>query len=118
MAAHPQTWLKVNAPVDRGIAEVVAALNSVEGLETLQSCQGDPGEREAYVYFSYGDWKQMCSFAFAQIGPALKQKLDEDARLTIEATDTTRPMAKLSFRAEATNLVVSALKEVLHYERP
>jgi hypothetical protein len=113
MATHDQIWVKVNAPVDAGVAEVVAILNSVDGLETLQSCQGDPGERNGYVYFSFGDWHKMCEFVFQRIGPILKRKVDEDAKLIVEASSADSPMAKLSFKAEATDIVVSALKEAL-----
>ena len=110
---HTQVWVKVNAPVDEGVAEIVSLLNSVDGLETLQSCQGDLGGRDAYVYFSFGDWKSICGLIFEKIGPALKRKTDDDAVLTVEATNAEEPMAKLSFRAEATNMVATALKEVL-----
>ena len=40
MATHPQN-MDQDAPVDEGVAEIVSVLNSVDGLETLQSCQGD-----------------------------------------------------------------------------
>jgi hypothetical protein len=113
MAMHSQTWIKVNAPVDTGIAEIVCLLNSVDGLETLQSCQGDAGVRDAYVYFICGDWHKVSEFVFQKIGPALKSLVDEDATLIVEATSADTPMAKLSFKAEATDMVVSALKEVL-----
>jgi len=59
-----------------------------------------------------------CRFIFQQIGPVLKKKLDEDVILAVEATDTDEPMAKLSFRAEAVDMVASALKEGLGYKRP
>jgi hypothetical protein len=113
MAAHEQVWIKVNAPVDAGVAEVVSILNSVEGLETLQSCQGDAGEKDGYVYFSCRDWHAMCELVFQKIGPTLKNRADEDVRLIVEATSADSPMAKLSFKAEATDIVVSALKEAL-----
>jgi tRNA(Phe) wybutosine-synthesizing methylase Tyw3 len=113
MAAHPQRWIKVNAPVDEGVAEIVSLLNSIEGLQTLQSCQGDPGERDGYVWFTCGEWKQLTQVVFERIGPVLKRQLDEDAILIIEATNADEPMAKLSFRAEASGMVVSALKDVL-----
>ena len=113
MASHEQVWVKVNAPVDAGVAEVVALLNSVDGLETLQSCQGDAGKRDGYVYFACGDWHKVCEFVFQKIGPTLKNRVDEDAKLTVEATSADSPMAKLSFKAEATDIVVSALKEAL-----
>jgi hypothetical protein len=118
MSTHEQVWVKVNAPVDAGVAEVVAVLNTVAGLETLQSCQGDAGKRDGYVYFSCGDWQKMCQLVFQKIGPTLKNKVDEDAKLTVEATSADAPMAKLSFKAEATGIVVSALKEALRYAAP
>lgn len=113
MSAHEQVWIKVNAPVDAGVAELVSVLNSVDGLETLQSCQGEAGGRDGYVYFACGDWRNMCELVFQKIGPALKSRADEDAKLVVEATSADAPMAKLSFKAEATGIVVSALKEVL-----
>jgi hypothetical protein len=118
MATHPQTWIKVNASVDQGVAEIVSMLNTVDGLETLQSCQGEPGGSEGYVYFACGDWQNVSRFVFERIGPVLKERLDEDATLVVQATNANEPMAKLSFRAEASGMVVSALKEVLRYERP
>ena len=115
---HSQTWVKVNAPVDTAIAEIVSLLNSVNGLETLQSCQGEVGEREAYIYFSYGDWQNVCRFVFERLSPGL-HSLGDEVRVVVEApVDCERPFAKLSFRAEATESVASALKEVLVYERP
>jgi hypothetical protein len=32
MAAHEQVWVKVDAPVDEGVAEIVSLLNTAEGL--------------------------------------------------------------------------------------
>jgi hypothetical protein len=55
----------------------------------------------------------MCEFVFRTIGPKLKSCVDEDVTLTVEATSIDSPMAKLSFKAEATGVVVSALKEAL-----
>jgi len=118
MATHEQVWVKVNAPVDADVAELVSVLNSVNGLETLQSCQGDAGGRNGYVYFACGDWRRMCEFVFQTLGPTLKRRVDEDATLIVEATSANAPMAKLSFKAEATGMVVSALKEVLLYHAP
>lgn len=38
--------------------------------------------------------------------------------LTVEVTDAAAPMAKLSFKAEAVDMVASALKEGLGYGCP
>jgi hypothetical protein len=113
MATHTQTWVKVNVPVDTGVAEIVSILNRVDGLETLQSCQGDAGREDGYVYFARGNWNTICQFVFETIGPKLKERLDEDANIRIDAVASDMPVAKLSFKAEAANMVASALKEII-----
>ncbi len=112
MPAHTQTWIKVNATVDADLAEIVALLNSVTGLETLQSCQGDAGRSNAYIYFSLGEWQTLCRFVFADVAPCLHPYLGEDVRLEIIAAEE-RPIAKMSFSAEAIPQVTSALKEAV-----
>jgi len=54
MGTHEQVWVKVNGPVDAGVAQMVSALSSVNEIETLQSCQGDLQGQWGYVYFSLG----------------------------------------------------------------
>ena len=51
---HRQTLVKVNAPVDEGIADVVSALNGFPKLYTTQSCQGRE-DGFSFVWFRYGD---------------------------------------------------------------
>lgn len=111
MATHPQAWVKVNAPVDERIAELVSVLNQIGGLETLQSCQGEPGERQGYVYFSFGEWQNLCRFVFDTVAPRLNPYLGEDVKLEIIAAE--QPIAKMSFSAEAIPQLTSALKEVV-----
>jgi hypothetical protein len=118
MATHEQTWVKVNAPVDVGVAQIVSALNSVEQIETLQSCQGERNGPWGYVYFSFGDWNTLCRLVFEKLAPRIREALADDATMEIQATTADRPMAKLSFRAEAAEAVASTLKEVLRYGRP
>lgn len=115
---HPQTWIKVNVPVDEGIAAIVVLLNTIPGLVTLDSCQGDPGEKDAHVYFCYGGWRQMSQFIFEKIGPALKEELYGDVRLSIEPTAHLDPMAELSFRPEFSDRVLAVLKKVLGADLP
>jgi hypothetical protein len=52
--SHPEVPIKVTAWVDEGVAPLVAALNSLDGVMTLDSCQGD-SEKGAYVLFRYRD---------------------------------------------------------------
>jgi len=49
---HPTVVVKVNAPVDRGIAPLVMALSELPELLTIDSCQGGNG-LPAYVYLRY-----------------------------------------------------------------
>ena len=57
--SHKQIIIKVNAECDEGIAPIVRALNEIEGVFTLDSCQqGAYGE--AYVFFTYGkNWQEI-----------------------------------------------------------
>lgn len=112
MPNHRQTWIKVNAPIDAKIADLVSVLNSVDGLETLQSCQGGPDVGLGYVYFSLGEWENLCRFVFVRFAPHLRGYLGEDVKLEIIAAESS-PIAKLSFSADAVPLVTSALKEVV-----
>ena len=58
MTQHREVPVKVNAWVDEGIADLVSALSEIEGLVTLESCQGDKDGNDAFVVFRYGDWQQ------------------------------------------------------------
>ena len=73
---HEQTWVKVNARVDTGIAELVRALSRFPKLETIESCQG-AGEADARVLFWYGPywadpWRGICEFTFGFLMPGLR----------------------------------------------
>jgi hypothetical protein len=116
-SGHDQVWVKVNAPVDAGIAEVVSILNRFEGLYTLDSCEGIAGEKPAHVYFNYGDWRQIGDLMFDHIGPALFSKFGNEAIVSLEVFNGSEPMGKLSFDKEATCDVASLLERLVH-ERP
>lgn len=55
---HEQIFIKVNTECDKGVAPLVIALNKIENLITIDSCQeGVYGE--AYVFFTYGvGWQE------------------------------------------------------------
>ena len=56
---HPQIMIKVNAECDEGVAPLVLALNEIDGIVTLDSCQQGVCE-EAYVFFTYGKtWQKL-----------------------------------------------------------
>lgn len=57
---HSEVQVKVNAFVDEGVAPLVVALNAIDGVVTLDSCEEDAGTGEASVYFRYGSsWQDL-----------------------------------------------------------
>jgi hypothetical protein len=55
MTRHREIPVQVTAWVDEGVADLVTALNAVPGVETLDSCQEDPGHGLASVMFCTHD---------------------------------------------------------------
>ena len=113
---HPQVWIKVNAQVDAGVADLVETLNSFDGLVTLQSCQGETGRQPASVYFAFEDWRKLAEFALERIGPTL-QNCPGETKIAIEAVNGSRPIARLTFSTESMHYITSALKRMIQ-ERP
>ncbi len=101
-------WIKRNVQVDEGIAELVTALNTVEGLETIDSCQGWPGGNWAAVHFYYGDWKKIRRFLFKETSLALKNI--EHKSVTAEIWGRSDPMGTVAMAAEVLPDVTVALK--------
>ena len=52
--SHQEIFVKVNALCDQGIAPLVEALNRINGLITLESCE-EAVNGEAWVFFTYGN---------------------------------------------------------------
>lgn len=80
--------VKVNAPVDEGVAPLVSALSDVTGLVTLESCQGEPSKRDAFVIFRLGSWIECGEFLFGRLLPAMSPDLRAGVSLRLEAYDT------------------------------
>jgi hypothetical protein len=117
MCGHAQVPVKVNAQVDAGIADVVSLLNQIEGLQTIESCQGDSERRSAYVYFWYGDWEEVARFVFESLEPCLCSEIRTDYNISVEVFAGSRPVGKLEFRPEATAAVASVLKQIVSIDR-
>jgi len=52
---HREVPVQVNAWVDEGVADLVLALNTIPGIQTLDSCQEDPNHGQASVMFCTHD---------------------------------------------------------------
>ena len=108
-------WVKENVQVDEGIVELVTALNTVEGLQTIDSCQGWPGADSWYratVGFYYGDWKTIRRFLFEEISPALKNI--ENTSVTAKFWSRSDPLGAILMAAEALPDVTRALNLMLN----
>ena len=109
MLQHQQVWIRVNTHVDEGVAEIVEILSTVPHLQTVDSCQGDPGE--AYIYFRLEAWEALGKFLFEVIEPALRSVAEYS--VSMESINGSGPLGKIGFRAESCGAVLSALKGVL-----
>jgi len=116
MSAHRQTFVKVNAEVDAGIAVVVSTLNELDGLQTIESCEGERGKKPAYIYFWFGDWENISKLMFCEVAASLSG-IDSDFRISVEVFNGSRPTGKIEFSAEAAGIVASALKKVVKSDR-
>ena len=118
--AHKQTWVKVNAQVDEGIAEIVTILSQAEGLQTIESCQGRPAanpqggvEPMAYVYFYLGDWQTLSRFTFGTIAPAIKKI--EKVSVMIEIAGRCEPRGRLGASTPSLQQLAVALSAAISH---
>ena len=111
--AHRQVWTKVNAHVDEGVADLVFALSSFQGLRTLESCQGDP-DGAAWVCFFMGEdredeWPLLANLLLGRVGPTLARELGDLAHVSIHVTGAGLVQGELTVRSDAMSDTVSLL---------
>lgn len=85
---HRQVMVRVNAPVDEGVAALVSALSGIDGVVTLESCQGHSGARDAFVVFCMDTWQACGDLLFERLLPLMPVGLRSDVSLRLEAYDT------------------------------
>lgn len=110
---HREIPVKVTAWVDEGVAALVIALNELEDVMTLDSCQGDDG-CPAHVFFRHrGDARAATLFA-ADLAAALAPHDDAaDYTLTAEwRPSADEPTFRLACPAAHVNGLVRVLSEV------
>lgn len=114
---HKQTWVKINAPVDKEIVKLIEVLSSFPRLETVESCQGN-ANRSAWVCFRYGDywlhpWRDLASFVLGYLGPGLAHMVGDNASVTLQVTEFGLVQGELAVRPGATHATVSALRRLV-----
>lgn len=118
---HERTWVKVNAVVDAGIAEIVAELGQYRHLQTLESCQGgkteDGVEHPAWVCFRYGDywespWRAASEFVLGVLGPELAGKVGDGASVLLRVVPDGSVDCELAVRPGAFEETARALRDI------
>jgi len=116
MACHEQTWVKVNAPVDRRISGIISALGEFPSLESIESCEGS-GSTAGWVCFCYGSywkhpWKDLAEFMLGYLAPGLAAGVGDDASVRIQVTPSGQVFGELSVRPGAEYRVELRLREL------
>ena len=122
---HKQAWIKVNAPVDEGIADLIEALSSFPMLETIASCQGDTAEpvlgkegQPAKIFFHYGQddyahpYEQIAEFVLGHLGPELMRDLGDRIEIQLSVTTQYVVMGVLTVRPGAVRRAVRAVRRL------
>ena len=108
---HQQIYVpEIDADIDIGIVELVRLLNRVEGLTTLQSCEGDP--HHAYVYYAMSDRQSLCDFTFSALASWTRTESDE-VWLSVQKMADHDPVGKVSFDPAVTEFVTAAIIEAM-----
>jgi len=108
---HLNEWIKVNAPVDRGISRIVSALSEFPELETIESCEGDNNPWVCFRYGSYWDnpWHDLAEFVFGYLSAKLYAIVGDDVNISIHATPSGNIFGELSIRPGATDRAIEAI---------
>lgn len=113
MATHEQVFIKVNAPVDRGVASLITALSSYPKLQTIESCEDSKGW--AWVMFVYGDaeiWQEVGGFVLGFIGPRIVQELGDRVTLNVHVSTSSLYRAEMAVRIGAIPATVKLLTKL------
>jgi hypothetical protein len=108
---HKEVSVKVNALADEGVAELVSALSEIDGLVTLESCQGGEGQ-DAFVHFRLGGWKESGQLLFERILPALSDDLRSVVSMRIQAYDSDVATASISVETSAVPLLAECVRRL------
>jgi len=112
MTEHREMPVKVNAWVDAGIADLVTALSEIDGLVTVESCQGDAGRRNAFVIFRFGSWRDCGELLFDRMLAAMDANLRTDISLSVVGYDPTNCLGRISLPPEAVHSVTTLVRSV------
>jgi hypothetical protein len=108
---HKEVSVKVNALADEGVAELVAALSEIDGLITLESCQGGDG-KDAFVQFRFGTWKDSGRLLFDYLLPSMSADLRSMVSVRIQAYDADTATASIAVEPSAVPLLSECVRRL------
>ena len=117
MKTHSITWVKVNAPVDKGIKDLVRPLSLFPKLQTIESCQGD-STRWPWVCFYYGSywkhqWKELSDFVLGFLGPGIiRKKVGDVCNVSIKVTENGQILGEFFVNRDAIPKVTKAITKL------
>ncbi len=114
---HRQVWVKVNAHVDEGIADLIRALVSFLRLRTLESCQSTAQARGGWVCFRYGEDQPGCcrglaNFVVGYLGPGLAREVGDLANVAVVVTTCGQAQGEIAVRSGAMARVVRTVRQL------
>jgi hypothetical protein len=110
MTTHKQTWVKVNAPVDKGIAPLIEALSRFPDVRTLDSCEGT--KETGWVCFDCGEenWEKLSEFVLSVIGPPLMEEFGDRVQLTVGISEGSLYRAEMTVSKSVIPAVSKAVR--------
>lgn len=117
---HAQRFVKVNAPVDEGIIDLVSALSSFSNLQTTSSCEGS-ANHPARVCFIYGNycgedhWRDLAEFVLGFFGPRLTREVGDRATIDLHICESGLIQAELTVFPGCLPTVVKAIRKIRRF---
>jgi hypothetical protein len=119
--SHKQVLIEVNegnkkiiVKIDENIKNIILILNKFNGLETIESCQGDENN-PAWLCFKYKYWQHpyqnLVDFVFGFLGPYLIERVGDSIIINIYATSSGSFLAELGIRPGTIKMVELAMED-------
>lgn len=123
MSFHKQTSVLVNTnkgttkelvEVDEGIKNIIVSLNKFDGLETVESCQGDE-DNITWISFKYKYWehpyRNLVDFVFIFFAPYLAERVGDSVSINIHAASSGNIFAELWISPGTIKIVEIAIED-------
>lgn len=109
-------YVKVNAPVDEEVTELIEALSLFSKLKTRESCEEDsPGKaRVSFYYGNYWDnaWSELSDFVFGYFSPKMNNYFNADIDIVIRATEFSGARAEIFVPQHLIDLAAKKIREL------